>query len=592
MSKIVLNDVTNLNTLSVINDNFDKLEQELQNKVLYRNNPEGEPNALQNDVDANGNSIYNVQDLTITGDFTVNGQDISVVISEAVAGIEENATAAENAALAAGVSAANALASANAADISEANALASQTSATASASTATTQAGIATTGATTATTQAGIATTKASEASASASSAATSASTATTQAGIATTQANTATAQATAASTAAADAAASAAAAATALDNFDDRYLGAKASAPTLDNDGNALIQGALYFNNGSIVSADKGMWIYDGGIWIKASSASQAILTTYKFIATAGQTNFSGTDVNGFTLAYTAGSIIPTLNGSAIDKTDYTATTGALFTLANAASAGDEIVINAFSTFNIANTYTQAQVDSFTVKLTGDQTITGVKTLSGKLDMTGVISATGNMEAIVPTRQGVFLGADAASPNNRGIDICAGASALAWLDFTSPNADFKGRIVYDNAANNMDFSTNGLYRARIDSSGNLLFNSGYGSVATAYGCRAWINFNGSGTISIRASGNVSSIVDNGVGDYTVNFITGMPDVNYSASLGCTRNYDGDASPMVAVVKNSTSNIYQSTSSVRMETRYTTPSTLADPIAVYVSIFR
>lgn len=65
-------------------------------------------------------------------------------------------------------------------------------------------------------------------------------------------------------------------------------------------------------------------------------------------------------------------------------------------------------------------------------------------------------------------------------------------------------------------------------------SSGNLQFNSGYGSVATAYGCRAWVNFNGTGTVAIRASGNVTSITDNGIGDYTVNFTTAMPDANYS----------------------------------------------------------
>jgi len=70
--------------------------------------------------------------------------------------------------------------------------------------------------------------------------------------------------------------------------------------------------------------------------------------------------------------------------------------------------------------------------------------------------------------------------------------------------------------------------------RMRIDSSANLLFNSGYGSVATAYGCRAWVNFNGTGTAAIRGSGNVSSITDNGTGDYTVNFATAMPDANYS----------------------------------------------------------
>ena len=66
------------------------------------------------------------------------------------------------------------------------------------------------------------------------------------------------------------------------------------------------------------------------------------------------------------------------------------------------------------------------------------------------------------------------------------------------------------------------------------DASANLQFNSGYGSVAKAYGCRAWVNFNGTGTVAIRASGNVSSITDNGAGDYTVNFTTAMPDVNYS----------------------------------------------------------
>jgi hypothetical protein len=49
--------------------------------------------------------------------------------------------------------------------------------------------------------------------------------------------------------------------------------------------------------------------------------------------------------------------------------------------------------------------------------------------------------------------------------------------------------------------------------------------------------CRAWVNFNGTGTVAIRASGNVSSITDNGVGDYTVNFTTAVSDANYSANI-------------------------------------------------------
>lgn len=62
-----------------------------------------------------------------------------------------------------------------------------------------------------------------------------------------------------------------------------------------------------------------------------------------------------------------------------------------------------------------------------------------------------------------------------------------------------------------------------------------LQLRNGLNASGTApiYACRAWVNFNGTGTVAIRASGNVSSITDNGTGDYTVNFVTAMPDVNY-----------------------------------------------------------
>jgi hypothetical protein len=72
---------------------------------------------------------------------------------------------------------------------------------------------------------------------------------------------------------------------------------------------------------------------------------------------------------------------------------------------------------------------------------------------------------------------------------------------------------------------------------------GNLSFNSGYGSSAVAYGCRAWVNFNGQGTVAIRASGNVSSITDNGTGNYNVNFTTSMPDVNYSTCISASDQF-------------------------------------------------
>ena len=80
-----------------------------------------------------------------------------------------------------------------------------------------------------------------------------------------------------------------------------------------------------------------------------------------------------------------------------------------------------------------------------------------------------------------------------------------------------------------------LELQSNGTTAAAVSSS-NLQFNSGYGSVATAYGCRAWVNFNGTGTVAIRGSGNVSSITDNGTGNYFINFASALTDANYSVT--------------------------------------------------------
>ena len=106
------------------------------------------------------------------------------------------------------------------------------------------------------------------------------------------------------------------------------------------------------------------------------------------------------------------------------------------------------------------------------------------------------------------------------------GVDGSAGTPAIQGTDTNTG--------VFYPAADTVGIAIGGAEQLRVDSTGNLRFNSGYGSAATAYGCRAWVNFNGTGTVAIRASGNVTSITDNGTGDYTVNFTTAMPDANYS----------------------------------------------------------
>jgi hypothetical protein len=113
--------------------------------------------------------------------------------------------------------------------------------------------------------------------------------------------------------------------------------------------------------------------------------------------------------------------------------------------------------------------------------------------------------------------------------------------------------------------------------------SGNMSFNSGYGSAAVAYGCRAWVNFNGTGTVAIRASGNVTSITDNGTGDYTVNFTTAMPDANYSATHG---QGPRSVAPFCSVYVSNTSSTYS------FQTINTITGAVADASIVFVAIVR
>jgi len=125
-------------------------------------------------------------------------------------------------------------------------------------------------------------------------------------------------------------------------------------------------------------------------------------------------------------------------------------------------------------------------------------------------------------------------------------IEFAAGSESTPSITFTGDT----NTGIYSPGADRIGFTEGGAQCGEFDSSGNFKFNSGYGSVATAYGCRAWVNFNGTGTVAIRASGNVSSITDNGTGDYTANFTTAMPDANYSFS-GDLYASTGYISPMV-----------------------------------------
>ena len=134
-------------------------------------------------------------------------------------------------------------------------------------------------------------------------------------------------------------------------------------------------------------------------------------------------------------------------------------------------------------------------------------------------------------------------------------------------------------------------FQINTAEAMRIDSSSNLLFNSGYGSVAKAYGCRAWVNFNGTGTPAIRGSGNVSSITDNGEGRYAINFTTAMPDANYGANVSVSGQPGVSDANFITTDQNNTVRVSPTTSAFSM-TAFRFQGTPIDPDFVRVSVFR
>jgi hypothetical protein len=227
----------------------------------------------------------------------------------------------------------------------------------------------------------------ASAASASASSASTSAGTATTQAGLASTSATTATTQAGNASTSASSASSSASSASTSatnaaasFDSFDDRYLGAKATDPTVDNDGNPLLTGALYFNT----TANE-MRVYSGAAWLTA------YLPVGSY-ATAGA-NSNITSLSGLTtpLSIAQGGTNAITGAAALTSLGAAALSANTFTAAQEWASGTAIA--SASTINL-NTATGNRVH-----ITGTTTITAVTLTRGPrtLIFDGILTLTHN---------------------------------------------------------------------------------------------------------------------------------------------------------------------------------------------------
>lgn len=129
---------------------------------------------------------------------------------------------------------------------------------------------------------------------------------------------------------------------------------------------------------------------------------------------------------------------------------------------------------------------------------------------------------------------------------------------------------------------NSRQTDVTGIVASKLNASG----------AAPMFACRAWVNFNGTGVVAIRASGNVSSITDNGVGDYTVNFTTALPDANYALVGINTVASDGTKGAVCLAAGYDNPATLKSTTQVRIRTGQANAVTFVDFQEINLAIFR
>jgi hypothetical protein len=238
---------------------------------------------------------------------------------------------------------------------------------------------------------------------------------------------------------------------------------------------------------------------------------------TTQSFIA--GTDSFNGTgSATNFTLSRFVNSVndVQVVVNNVVQYPPNYSVSGNTLTISPAPSAG---------TNNVYVRYLSTTLQSITIP--GGSTVVGGFNVTGNVGIgTGLPAPVAGRNLQVSDRSAFFqltINNSTYLCNNLYYDgtnwryIANGAGTLLVLDSTASTG------IYRAASGTAGAIASLITVTLTDSASNFQFNSGYGSVATAYGCRAWVNFNGTGTVAIRASGNVSSITDNGVGDYTVN---------------------------------------------------------------------
>jgi hypothetical protein len=213
--------------------------------------------------------------------------------------------------------------------------------------------------------------------------------------------------------------------------------------------------------------------------------------------------------------------------------------------------------------------------------------TSSGLVTSADNSGVLQLATNNGTTAVTITTGQNVGIGVTATTQKlwvESGRVGLTNAYKLGWHSNPSA-ADLNNYITGDDSTNYVAIGTGAVERMRIASDGTISTTIG-STLYGAYSARAWVNFNGTGTVAIRQSRNVSSITDNNTGDYTVNLTTAMPDGEYSAvSSGGT---GGNNIRMCSCSPVSTT----STSQIRVIGITSGAGSLIDLEVVSVAIFR
>jgi len=299
------------------------------------------------------------------------------------------------------------------------------------------------------------------------------------------------------------------------LDSFDDRYLGSKSSAPTVDNDGNALVSGALYFD-----STSNAMKVYDGSQWLDAYASLSGALIANQNLSDLNNAATARTNLGLGTAATTASSDYATAaQGTTADNALAASAVstfgGTLIDDADAAAARTTLGLGTAATTAASDYATAAQADQ-TVVLTGSggTTVSGTYpnfTVSSSVGTTGIVDNS-NATAITlnSDESATFTGAVNISGSGSGTEQFRVGNSGGGTDFGITVTENSGVVL--NAAEGstariMSFATGGTEAFRLTAAQDMYFGQTSGSAADV-------------GIILQAAGNIFSTVNGGTSAY------------------------------------------------------------------------